>query len=91
MGKHIGTGGLARGMILGRLAFYTWVVTNVVKIKTVQLSSQFHPLKVIIGLSLVVDFYQIQLYLCQSTSRTDYISHDDIFSDDICAGDICPY
>ena len=31
-------------------------VTNVVKIKTVQLSSQFHPLKVIIGLSLVVDY-----------------------------------
>ena len=25
MGKHIGTGGLARGKILGRLAFYTWV------------------------------------------------------------------
>ena len=31
-------------------------VTNVVKIKTVQLSYQFHPLKVIIGLSLVVDY-----------------------------------
>ena len=31
-------------------------VTNVVKIKTVQLSFQFHPLKVIIGLSLVVDY-----------------------------------
>ena len=26
MGKHIGTGGLARGKILGRLAFYTWVI-----------------------------------------------------------------
>ena len=26
MGKQIGTGGLARGKILGRLAFYTWVV-----------------------------------------------------------------
>ena len=25
MGKHIGTGGLAGGKILGRLAFYTWV------------------------------------------------------------------
>ena len=25
MGKHIRTGGLARGKILGRLAFYTWV------------------------------------------------------------------
>ena len=25
MGKHIGTGGLARGKILGGLAFYTWV------------------------------------------------------------------
>ena len=25
MGKHIGTGGLAWGKILGRLAFYTWV------------------------------------------------------------------
>ena len=25
MGKHNGTGGLARGKILGRLAFYTWV------------------------------------------------------------------
>ena len=24
MGKHIGTSGLARGKILGRLAFYTW-------------------------------------------------------------------
>ena len=28
MGKHIGTGGLARGKILGRLAFYTWVPTQ---------------------------------------------------------------
>ena len=28
MGKHIGTGGLARGKILGRLAFYTWVVST---------------------------------------------------------------
>ena len=26
MGKYIGTGGLARGKILGRLAFYTWVL-----------------------------------------------------------------
>ena len=25
MWKNIGTGGLARGKILGRLAFYTWV------------------------------------------------------------------
>ena len=25
MGKHIGTGGLARGKTLGWLAFYTWV------------------------------------------------------------------
>ena len=25
MGKHIGTGGLARGKILSRLAVYTWV------------------------------------------------------------------
>ena len=28
MGKHIGTGGLARGKILGRLAFYTWVIAG---------------------------------------------------------------
>ena len=31
-------------------------VTNVINIKTVQPSFQFHPLKVIIGLSLVVDY-----------------------------------
>ena len=28
MGKHIGTGGLAQGKILGQLAFYTWVHTE---------------------------------------------------------------
>ena len=33
-----------------------YAVTNVVKTKTVQLSFQFHPPKVIIGLSLVVDY-----------------------------------
>ena len=30
MGKHIGTGGLAWGKILGRLAFYTWVVKRLI-------------------------------------------------------------
>ena len=31
MGKHIGTGGLAWGKILGRLAFYTWVAPTLHK------------------------------------------------------------
>ena len=31
MGKHIGTGSLARGKILGRLAFYTWVPPRIKK------------------------------------------------------------
>ena len=30
MGKNIGTGGLAQGKILGRLAFYTWVIILVI-------------------------------------------------------------
>ena len=32
MGKHIGTGGLAWGKILGRLAFYTWVEAQLYRV-----------------------------------------------------------